>query len=416
VSDVKLGSWSVTGSPIVIEYTLVVIEEIRQAVIEGFQRLSRGGIEVGGVLYGARDGRTVRVLAMRPIECEHARGPSFALSDADQAALRAQLAQDERDPRLQGMICLGWFLSHTRTEINLSETDQQVYSTFFPAPWQVTLVVRPGRGGSMRGGFFVRETDGALKSEQSYLEFNFPERAASAVERLPSRERYADRRPSVLPLPEPVSVPAESTQYEVPGFAQPAPAASGPLFVPAPPPSRRKWPWLAAWLLLTIALVIFSIRYLVPQPAVEPINLAVSERDGQLQIEWNHLAKPVNLATSGSLEIVDGTERRTFSLTPQVLTRGNFVYLRNSADVQVRMTVDQPDGAKVEEASRFLGRAPAKQEQGGELDALKARRDELEAEVARLRRENGQQVQRIQQLDRTMRILQTRLGIDPDKK
>src|SRR5579862_106820 len=101
MSDVKIASWGVTESPIIVEYSLVVIDEIRRAVIEGFQRLSRGGIEVGGVLYGAREGRTVRLLAMRPIECEHARGPSFALSDADQAALQAQLAKDEQDSRLQ---------------------------------------------------------------------------------------------------------------------------------------------------------------------------------------------------------------------------------------------------------------------------------------------------------------------------
>ena len=76
MSDVKFATWNVAESPITIEYSLIVIEEIRHAVAEGFQRLSRGGIEVGGILYGTRDGRTVRVMAMRAIACEHARGPA----------------------------------------------------------------------------------------------------------------------------------------------------------------------------------------------------------------------------------------------------------------------------------------------------------------------------------------------------
>ena len=64
--DVKFGLWTVPESPISVEYSLVVIEEIRHEVAEGYQRLSRGGIEVGGVLYGTwSTNRTVRVLAMR---------------------------------------------------------------------------------------------------------------------------------------------------------------------------------------------------------------------------------------------------------------------------------------------------------------------------------------------------------------
>src|SRR6266436_1610005 len=123
MSDPGFASWSVAESPITIEYTLVVLEEIRRAVSEGHQRLSRGGIEVGGVLYGSREGRTVRVLALHEIECEHARGPAFKLSDKDRAALADQLAQDSHEPRLEGMICAGWFLSHTRGEIALTDAD-----------------------------------------------------------------------------------------------------------------------------------------------------------------------------------------------------------------------------------------------------------------------------------------------------
>src|SRR5260370_20831309 len=108
MSDLTPGGWRVAESSVSIEYSLVVMEEMRQAVAEGFQKLSRGGLEVGGILYGNRDGRTVRILGMRPVECEHARGPAFLLSDKDKAALAEQLRSAE--PRLEVMIPAAWFL------------------------------------------------------------------------------------------------------------------------------------------------------------------------------------------------------------------------------------------------------------------------------------------------------------------
>ena len=189
----------------------MVIDEIRQVVADGFQRLQRGGIEVGGVLYGTREDRIVRILAMREIACEHARGPTFHLSDNDRAALTAQLARDKEDMRLEGLLVVGWFLSHTRSDVTLQQSDLDTYNAFFPEPWQVTMVVHPGRAGAMRAGFFVREPDGTVKGERSYQEFNFPDRLAGVLDRAPRERRPlmdpppADRLPSarypVRPMP-----------------------------------------------------------------------------------------------------------------------------------------------------------------------------------------------------------------------
>jgi len=115
MSDATFGTWSVAASPVKIEYSLVVLEEIRHEVAEGFQKLSRGGIEVGGLMYGVREGETVRIMAIRPAACEHSSGPSFRLSERDRAALREQIRLDREDPRLEGLVCVGWYVSHTRT-------------------------------------------------------------------------------------------------------------------------------------------------------------------------------------------------------------------------------------------------------------------------------------------------------------
>lgn len=421
MSDSKFGLWSPTESPITVEYSLVVIEEIRHEVAEGFQRLSRGGIEVGGILYGVRDGRAVRVMAMRPIACEHARGPGFGLSDRDRVALNEQLTRDGEDPRLEGLISVGWFLSHTRSEIALSENDLEIFSIFFPAPWQVTMIVRPGRGGSMRAGFFVREADGTVKSEQSYLEFNFPDRLAGLFDRPPDRprpERGESRRVSGY-------FRAESTApapLKAPSFGQAAPEeVAAPQFL-SQAPRKRRWMWLTLWAVLVLGAAGAGAYYWMPWPLTwpqttrEPISLAVVEHEGQLAIQWNPAAKAVRTAARGSLEIVDGADTRTVALQPAELAAGRSTYVRKSGDVQVRLSLEDSDGGRTQEASRFLGRPPAAVVGKQELSDLQKQRDDLQSEVAQLRRQNQEQATRIQTLDRMLRILQTRLGITDQGK
>jgi hypothetical protein len=144
-------------------------------------------------------------------------------------------------------------------------------------------------------------------------------------------------------------------------------------------------------------------------PASESLALSVLERDGQLDIEWNRAAEPVAKAVRGTLEIADGTQARTIPLATTDLAQGKFAYKRATGDVQVRMSVEASSGSKVQEASRFLGPPPSKGN-ADELKALEQKRDELDAEVTRLKQANDQQAQRIQQLERTLKILQTRPG------
>jgi proteasome lid subunit RPN8/RPN11 len=408
MSEARFGSWSAPESPVTIEYSLVVIEELRHEVTEGFQKLSRGGMEVGGALYGTRDGRTVTVQAMRPIACEHARGPAFLLSDRDREMLAEQLDRALEDPRLEGMICLGWFLSHTRSEVMLSEADLEIYRDYFGAPWQVALVIRPGRGGSMRAGFFVREADGAVKHERSYLEFNFPDRLAGVLDRGPRVERLlGERRPSRGYARAEGAAAPEPFQRENP---QVFPAANaGPQLLPAPPP-RSKWPWVLLYAVVVLGLAAWGVRYFLLVPRADPIALSVLEHDGQLQIQWNHNARSVTGAAAGALDITDGKDSRHVALSPQDLAQGRFTYQRNTGDIQVRMAVEDAQGQKIEERSQYLGSPPAKVD-SQELKDLQQQRDDLQAEVERLRQANGSQAARILELERTQRILETRLGI-----
>ena len=365
----------------------------RHAVAEGFQRLSRGGIEVGGILVrNARRANGAAKLAMRPIACEHARGPAFLLSDKDRMVLNQQRSADAEDPHLDGLISVGWFLSHTRSEITLSDSDLELYSIFFPAPWQVSLVVRPGRAGSMRAGFFVREADGTVKSESSYLEFNFPDRLAGVLDRAPASrpERVqGERRLNVMPRSEAFQsslgavAAARREMEQQPEREVPAPTFGQPAaqqYIPSPPP-KRKWPWLVGWAVLVILAAVFGLRYWMLKPAQEPISLAVVEHDGELRIEWNHAARPVTAAVHGTLVINDGSNTQTYALSPRELTSGNYMYQRKTGDVEVRMSVEDSEGAKVQEASRFLGQPPVKIDPN-EVSDLEKKRQQLETDGA----------------------------------
>jgi proteasome lid subunit RPN8/RPN11 len=417
MSDAKFGSWLVPESPVDVEYSLIVIDEIRQVVADGFQRLQRGGIEVGGVLYGTREERVVKVTAMREIACEHARGPTFHLSDNDRAALKAQLARDKEDSRLAGLQVVGWFLSHTRSDVTLQQSDLDTYNGFFPEPWQVTMVVHPGRTGTMRAGFFVREPDGSVKGERSYQEFNFPERMAGVLDRPPRErrpaveaagDRVATARSATRPETVETAETPERVEYEAPMFGQPARAV--PQYAPYPN-TRRKIPWaIIAVVAAALVLAVLGLRFLGPQLHVEPLSLGVIERDGQLQINWNHASQSIAGATAGTLDIVDGGEKRSIPLNRSELAQGNFTYMRRSGDVEVRLAVTSSGGGRMEEASRFLG-TPPEGVDASEVDAIKVERDALQDEVTRLRAQSGQQAARIQQLERTLVILQSRLGI-----
>jgi proteasome lid subunit RPN8/RPN11 len=435
MSETNFGVWNVAESPIAIEYSLEALEQIRLAVQEGFQRLSRGGIEAGGVLYGTREGRTVKILAQRPIPCEHTRGPAFLLSDQDKAGLTSLL--DRNEAALRDMVVVGWYVSHTKSEICLNDSDLEIYDGYFAAPWQVTLVLRPGRYGGTRAGFFVRETDGSVKAQRSYLDFNVPDRTPNSLERVPGERPPArpgpmDRTPQsrtqllrasrqVDPVRETPPVYREEppapriadARLDPPRFQVPR-AADPPMFK-VEPKRKLTWLWLLLWV-VSLAVTGFGVRYFLDRTgAVEPLGLAVTERDGQLQIEWNKAAKPIRAAIRGVLSVSDGPDSKEVPLNPEELAKGTMAYMRHGAEVQIKLSVFTPDGKPSQESTRFLGREISPKE-SEDLVAMRRQRDQLAAEVQRLEAARESQLERIQQLERTIRLLETRLNIRGDKQ
>jgi proteasome lid subunit RPN8/RPN11 len=156
--------WTVPECPYRVTISATVVNEIRILAVEAFYSVPRGGVEIGGVFFGTQKRDTLHIQAHRPIPCQYATGPSFTLSVRDQVALSGLLGRAQADPDLAGMVALGWYHSHTRSEIFLSALDLQLYNEFFPETWQIALVIRPTNLQATRAGFFFRDRLGAVKS------------------------------------------------------------------------------------------------------------------------------------------------------------------------------------------------------------------------------------------------------------
>ena len=110
-----------------------------------------------------------------------------------------------------------------------------------------------------------------------------------------------------------------------------------------------------------------------------------ADRNGQLVFEWDKDAALMRGARGSSIEVTDNAITQRFSLTGDQLVQGSFSYTRHSGSVAARMMVIGEDGSTVEETANFQGPPVAPPAPSQEVLDLQAERDQLKAEVQRLR-------------------------------
>lgn len=190
--------WKVPNSETVVTYSLPLFHEIDFAVNEGYRKIPHGGIEEGGLLFGKIDENGTRLEAFRPIRCEHASGPSLVLSERDLEMLTAQLADAGADSELAGLEAVGWFLSHTRGPLVLTDRETELCDRYFARQGTLTVLAKPERFQPTRFGFLVREKDGSLPRDATQTAVILP---------LPGRNTRAANRP-IASIPAPSFVAA----------------------------------------------------------------------------------------------------------------------------------------------------------------------------------------------------------------
>jgi hypothetical protein len=408
-----IGSWTTRQFNWKIEYSLEVMEEIRAAVCDGLRRLAHGGLEVGGVLFGLRTDTSIRLLAWRPIFCEHALGPSFRLSESDRSELARSLEAAARDPDLKGLDCLGWFVSHARSGIFLTPSDIEIYDSFFPEHWQVTLVLKPTDTGLTQAGFFVRENDGRLQSESSHEEFviapptppSAPERNSAPRDRSPANVSVEPARPRV----------AETTQ--LPNQTRPFQAR---------PSVRDRWLWAVAVLLVLVVIgAAFTNKYAPSSDGSFPLR--IYDAGNSVRIEWDSQSPLIRSARLAVLDIQDGKKTERIALTDEQLHAGKWSYERNSEDLELRMIVFPENQAGIQQYVRLVSprtgppiQPPRKEKTSPqsippaavESNPRPIAQAASEDEVKHLKQELSKQSARAQQLQDVVRILQNRIAVE----
>lgn len=335
--------WRIPGHDHDIEIPLGVVAAILAAAKEGFNRFPRGGLEVGGVLFGVREEGRVQVRAARPIPCKHTLGPSFTLAPEEHDELAARLLALKDDPELAGLVPVGWYHSHTRSGLLLSDADCHLHNRHFPQPWQIALVVRPEAGRPAELGIFVRRPDEEL-SPRPALVVN--------EEALPPAE---DTKPAEV-SPDEAAAPAPRPRWR---FARWAALAAGMVLLalgayraaeildPYRAPAGAYWQRVTAYWMRPAA------------PAAErPFALSLASAGGELIIRWN-AAGGLAGGKGATLSIRDGGQRQEFPLDAEAFARGELRWERHSEQIAVTLSAVDREGRPLRESAYFTGALPA---------------------------------------------------------
>lgn len=206
--EVPFAFWLDPVGAVTVSYSLPVFHEIDFQVNEGYRRIPHGGVEVGGLLYGKVEPDSIRIEAFRPIDCEHASGPSFHLSERDLAKLSEDLQGAHREEELRDLVPIGWFIAHTRSALRLTEKELQLFDRFFPEAGRLTLLVKPERFKPTRFAFLLRDSSRKVNPDGERNAVILP---------LPGR-------PGKAPSPATAAIPAPAQPREVPRDSRPAEA------------------------------------------------------------------------------------------------------------------------------------------------------------------------------------------------
>lgn len=316
------------------ECAAAVLEDLRRMAVEGFNAFGHGGLEIGGVLYGVREGDRLSIQAAAELPCEHALGPGFALSDTDRRALGNLLQAPA------GLQCVGWYRSHTRNGLDLDAGDRDLFEAVFAERRSAGLVLKPTRWGPSTAALYARRTDGEiLSSSPGNVLIEPPGKSAGEAEE-PVRVESPPAPAAALP-------PAWVDTLAWPdadAYAADAPA-----------PRTRAWLWAGAVLLVAAAM--FTLGYFDWLAPSRKLSLQVhATSPGQVRIEWNRDSLPVAKAEYGTLQIHDGEWEKTIPLDRSQLRSSSIDYVQKSSPMTVNLRV-QPRGAAavVEESVEFVG-------------------------------------------------------------
>lgn len=341
-----------------IEYAMPALQTVCAEATLGLRKLAKGGLEVGGLLFGDRAEGLIRVLAARPIQCEHRFGPSFVLSDTDEAVLQGMLADFRSDSELASLELLGCYFSHPRHGATLTEREVELCNRYFGQTGRIALILIPRLSGSVQGTLFARDHQGSYVSSH---EFEYAGLIPSQGEIIRS-ELPGHLNPQWSRL----KTEAKLSHAMAPGWSHPTPPSANA--VDYAPLGQFRFETVATELPTRSpdatlpdrdqAGKLVSIRFRVTRASIlsaaliallcwpnrtNPISqipLSFTDRGRDLIIHWDTTRAMVRDAVLGMVEIRDGEQAPVqMSIRPDLLRRGWIPYERKSDIVRISFTL-----------------------------------------------------------------------------
>ena len=378
--------WKPAGKSISVQIQFDVIDRILLEVMRGFGAVPKRGAEVGGILLGTmevHDEHTlIKVEDFEIIDCDHASGPSFILSEEDRAGFAESMERWRQGPDRR-IYAVGYYRGHTREGICLAAEDLAMLEEYFPDPSSIALIVKPYATKVSMAGIFFRE-DGQFKADASAMEFPFRRKelggGASATERLAAAARFGQQRTADDPRfgykQNPFDPGAAGAEGN--GFPAGATPAGDPSFPPGPDygePSvpaqveapkgkgvRGGWVWIPLSFIFMLLGVVVGLPIALSMRPKQPANpgmeawdmaLSVKKTGEELTVTWDPLAPAVRNANRGALIIQSRTETQTIDLKGSQLQGGSVIYKGVPERVIFRLEVYPRERIVVSEIAEF---------------------------------------------------------------
>jgi hypothetical protein len=345
-NTVAMAAWD-SADGAIIEYSPAVVEDVRRLAVDGFMAFGHGGLEVGGVLYGAREGNRVSVLASTELPCEHALGPGFVLSGDD----REKLARLLQPPA--GLQTVGWYRAHTRKGLDLDVSDRELFDQFIANEKIIGLVLKPAQRGPSSAALYLRETTGEILPAAA-REFTIEPLGCQKAVRVESEpDAHAEASTALAIAGDREAAVVRVSEQVVEGIHRNG-VPHGVTQLALTRSRHQLWRGIAAAAMLGIGA---SAIYYWSRP---PRNLALEAyaiAPGQVRIEWNHRSLPAVEGASAVLQIRDGESAVTIPLDASQLRSSSLTYTQSGGHITVRLRVEprQRGAAPAEETIEFVG-------------------------------------------------------------
>ena len=358
-----------------ISYDVATLNRIHRTALDRFLSIPRGGLEVGGLLFGKVRNDWVEILSAEDFPIEYLSGPSFVLSERDEASLAERLSGTTPDVDGEPLEIIGWWHSHTRTDVDLTTEDIRVHRKFFQQPTQVALIIKP------------------FKFDPSQVALYRPGDAHGNVACcLFSVGKNSLRRSAA---PELVQEPAL-----VAGSAESVPLQTTPVIVSASPlpatsrSTRRRL--IGAGAMILLILCVLAWRYSLPPrqktsvAAVDPFQLSISGTGSELMIRWDDTSNILSSAQSAELIIFDGPDATRVALGVDSLRSATLSYARRTSKVEVRLRARARTNELIEAVAHYVGPAATESHPPDpDVERMKAELDRVNGELTRMRSVNS---------------------------